>query len=108
LSAEDQDARDRTPARRRGVPGSYRRVYSPRSSFASLPRTDPYVARDIDQLVGALEQSEPLPARELAAKVGARRWGPGSFARAMREGMRRGIIERAGRNRYRLAPQNSR
>jgi MFS family permease len=98
LSAEEAE---QVPRRRRGLPSSYRRGYSPRASFASLARNDPTVAREVASLVGELDRSGDLPSRDLAAKVGARRWGPGEFTRALRVALQQGLIERAGRHRYR-------
>jgi MFS family permease len=102
LSAEGEGTAETRPRRQRGVPSSYRRVYSPRSSFASFSHNDPVVAREVQNLVGELQRAGDLPPRELAARVGARRWGPGEFTRALRLALREGLIERAGRNRYRV------
>jgi MFS family permease len=103
LSAEggdDGDQRPEGPARQRGVPSSYRRVYSPRASFATIARDDPTTAHEVRALVGALETNGDLQTRELAQRVGARRWGPGRFTRALRLALRQGLVVRTGRNRY--------
>jgi len=107
LSAEggegDRDTRERpqAPQRQRGIPSSYRRVYSPRASFVRLTPNDPTVAHEVEALVGALGRDGDLPTHELARRVGARRWGPGEFARALRLAIREGLVVRTGRNRYR-------
>ena len=107
LTAEDgEDGEERKPVedarprRQRGVPSSYRRAYSPRASFAGLPRTSPELAREVDRIVGELERAGELPARELAARVGARRWGPGQFGRALKAALTNGAVVRSGRDRY--------
>jgi MFS family permease len=107
LSAEGGKDGDETRERpqssrgRRGVPSSYRRIYSPRASFASITRNDPTIAHEVEALVGALGHDGDLATRELARRVGARRWGPGEFTRALRLAIREGLVVRTGRKRYR-------
>lgn len=68
LSAEavpddEGHARESAAPQPRRLPGAYRRVYSPRASFATLPRDDRPLAEEIDEIVGALERSgRPAPA----------------------------------------------
>jgi MFS family permease len=100
-------AEDARPRRQRGVPGSYRRVYSPRASFAGVAGDSGPTAREIENIVVELERSGPLPRSVLALRVGARRWGPGRFARALRAAHRRGYVVRSGLDRYSAVPRRS-
>ena len=98
--AKPERQEDERPRRQRGVPSSHRRVYSPRASFAGLPRRNPALRREIDTIVAELSRGGSLRHRELAARVGAQRWGPGQFAAALREARRSGAVVQTGRDRY--------
>jgi MFS family permease len=115
LSAEGEEGGEETkthaePPRptRRPAPGSYRRVYSPRPSFAGVPSSPTSsFQREVDAIVREVEGAPgPMSRQELARRVGARWWGPGEFGRALREARRRGAVERHPRDRY--APHRSR
>jgi MFS family permease len=94
---------DTRPWRQPGLPGSYRRAYSPRATFAGPPRDERMLSREVDEIVDELERSGALRRSDLAARVGARRWGPGQFSLALRAARARGAVERAGRDRYAVA-----
>jgi len=46
------------------------------------------------------DRDEPAERRELAQLVGARAWGPGRFAAALREAVESGRARRVSRNRF--------
>ncbi|HEY4345957.1 MAG TPA: MFS transporter [Gaiellaceae bacterium] len=97
---------DERPRRHRGVPASYRRVYSPRASFASVPLDEKVLALHVARIVGELANEGSLTRHELATRVGARRWGPGQLTHALRIARQRGYISHAGRDRYAAAQRS--
>ncbi|HEY1595996.1 MAG TPA: MFS transporter [Thermoleophilaceae bacterium] len=66
---------------------------------------DPLQAREIEALVIATRAHGPLHTRRLAAEVNARRWGPGRFRAALRQAVRGGALQPAGRGLYAAADQ---
>ncbi|MGH9019213.1 MAG: hypothetical protein ACRDY1_15795, partial [Acidimicrobiales bacterium] len=100
-TAGPPDARTRqtgpSPIPRRWVAGV---AWAPRPQLSNYPRTNPYLAREVDILVGRLEDGGPQTALELSRSVGARYWGPGRFRTATRSGLASGRIRRVGRSRY--------
>jgi hypothetical protein len=62
---------------------------------------DPLQAREIEAIVDAAKRNGPTHWRRLADEVGARRWGPGRFRRALRAAQRGGLLQPAGRGVYR-------
>jgi hypothetical protein len=66
---------------------------------------DPLQAREIEALVTATRAHGPLHTRRLAAEVNARRWGPGRFRAALRQAVRGGALQPAGRGLYAAADQ---
>ncbi len=85
------------------------RVRTGRSGWAPLPqasnypRSNPYLAREVDAIVDALRASGPLSSVELSRRLGARFWGPGRLREAMRSGLASGRIRRVARDRYAAA-----
>jgi MFS family permease len=89
------------PARRRG----YRPGPAGRGGFSpgmpvSAPVTSPGLTREIDRITRALEENGPLDRDELARRVGARFWGPGRFAAALRAAVLTGRAQRVDRRRF--------
>jgi hypothetical protein len=66
------------------------------------------LALHVARIVGELKENESLTRHELATRVGARRWGPGQLAHALRVARRSGYISHVGRDRYRAAPLTAR
>ena len=116
LSAEEGDDperqraeerhRKRTERERAGVrryrPGAGSASFSP---FIGQPpeRREEWVDHEIALIEDALREDGPADAGTLAGRVGARRWGPGRFRAAIREGLAEGVFAREGRSRYRLS-----
>jgi hypothetical protein len=61
---------------------------------------DAALEREIDMIAHALEQHGPTERRVLANRVGARYWGPGRFAAALREAVGEGRVRRLSRHAY--------
>ena len=116
LSAEDAEdpERNRTEERhraraereRRGArryrPGAGTASFSP---FIGQPATrrEEWVDHEIALIENALREEGSLDQRSLADKVGARRWGPGRYRAAIREGLAEGVFAREGRGRLKLS-----
>jgi hypothetical protein len=88
----------------------------PQSSWSPMPqRSTPPGGDDskatrraeIDRLVEALRQAPPggLRRRDLARRVGSRRWGPGRLGGALRQAIAEGLVREVGFRRYDLADQ---
>jgi MFS family permease len=93
--------RERTGSRRyRPGPGSA--SFSPFIGHPSEHREE-WVDHEIALIENALRDSGATDVRTLADKVGARRWGPGRFRAAIREGLAEGVFERKGRGAYGLS-----
>jgi len=72
------------------------------SMAVSTPIERVALNHEVDSIKRALaEHPGPVERAELARLVGARRWGPGRFAAALREAARRGEVQRVGRSRQR-------
>jgi MFS family permease len=61
------------------------------------------VEREVDRIVATLSERGTTSRSELARAVGARHWGPGHYAAALRDGLRSGRLRRIGRASYGLA-----
>jgi hypothetical protein len=63
---------------------------------------------EVDQIVAVLREALPdgLRRRELARRLGARRWGPGRLGGALRQAVAEGLIRRAGWRTWRLVEPN--
>jgi MFS family permease len=61
------------------------------------------VEREVDRIVATLSERGTTSRSELARTVGAKHWGPGHFAAALRDGLRSGRLRRIGRTSYGLA-----
>jgi MFS family permease len=89
--------RERRGARRyRPGPGI---SYSP---FIGAPaaRDDPWLDSEVEMIRWALDEGGEADRAELARRVGARYWGPGRFATALREAVAAGSARRVGRRRF--------
>jgi hypothetical protein len=70
------------------------------TSFHSRQASQGLLDREIDAIADALDSDGTLSRDELAARVGARRWGPGRFRYALREAESEGRIRRVSRTTY--------
>jgi hypothetical protein len=77
-----------------GVGGS---TFTPVGSAFAAERV---LDREIEAIERALAATGTLRRDELAARVGARWWGPGRFSRALGEAVRDGEVRRVGRSTY--------
>ncbi len=59
-----------------------------------------WLEREVGMLPRALEDQGEMRRRDLGNLVGCKYWGPGRFSAALREGVKRGAIERTGFGRY--------
>jgi len=101
LTAQDAEQAAGAPRRRR-EPGRYRpgpggRLASSSRGAASLVYDPVDVHRELEIVVQALEQDGPSGRRALAARVGARYWGPGVFGQAVQAAVREGRVRRLPR-----------
>jgi MFS family permease len=70
------------------------------SRYAAMADLD--LDREIEMLLRALEELGPIAGDDLAARVGARGWGPGRFRAALREAVDEGRATRQKDRRYAL------
>ena len=83
----------------------------PRRAVGELPEDAKATRRaEIGQLVVALREALPggLRRRDLAGRVGAREWGPGRLAGALRQAVAEGLVRRTGWRTYRLSDPDDR
>jgi MFS family permease len=108
-NAERRQCRETGGARRfRPGPGSGDHFYSPGMLGTSVrTRTvgELELEREIEAISRALEEHGALSRRELARLVGARYWGPGRFAAALREALDSGRARRIGRDSFVASPE---
>ena len=113
LSAEDDgdeerqraEERHRTRAERERAGARRYRLGAGSASFSPFigqpaERREEWIDHEIALLENALRDDGPTDVRSLANKVGARRWGPGRFRAAIREGVAEGALVRRGRGVY--------
>jgi MFS family permease len=101
--AEEIPEREREGRRRyRPGPGLQYPYYSPGFMGTSLRRPTARVElqHEVEALGRAVDEGGQVSRDELYRTVGARRWGPGRFHRALDEAVAAGRIRRAGRGRY--------
>ena len=79
-------------------PGPGRSTLSSPAIGSATP--DTALSEEIGAIVTALHVHGPSGSRVLRAAVGARRWGPGVFARALSRAVAVGAIRPVGRDRY--------
>ena len=101
---EEAPSRDREAAAARARQRRYRlgpgQTSSSPGMFVSAPtrvELEPEVST-IERVLA--DRDEPAERRELAQLVGARAWGPGRFAAALREAVESGRARRVSRNRF--------
>ena len=109
---DEQNAPPRSLRRQTGrapIPRQWRgsAVWAPSQVTSTYPATNPYLAREVDSLVAALEQSSPQSGGQLARATAARFWGPGRLRQALRSGVASGRIRRVGKDRYAAAGRSS-
>ena len=107
LTAEDaEDEAELTPERTREGRGRYRPgpgieypYYSPGlvGTAVRRPSSTSELAREVEAIGRAVDEGGPISREELSQLVGARRWGPGRFARALDEAVATGRVRRSGR-----------
>ncbi|HEY1563831.1 MAG TPA: MFS transporter, partial [Gaiellaceae bacterium] len=106
LTAEEAEripARERAGRRRyRPGPGMEYPYYSPGLVGTSLRRPTPVseLQREVESIGRAVDEGGPVSRDELFRHVGARRWGPGRFRRALGEAVASRRIRRTGRGRF--------
>ena len=106
LTAEDAEQtpeREREGRRRyRPGPGLEYPYFSPGLVGTSLRRPTPLteLQREVEAIGRAVDEGGPITRDELFRSVGARRWGPGRFRRALGEAVAAGRIRRTGRGRF--------
>jgi MFS family permease len=74
--------------------------WAPIPQASTYPRTNPYLAREVDALVDALDAKGPLSSTELQSAVAGRYWGPGRFRAAVLSGTASGRIRRVTHGRF--------
>ncbi|HEY7927257.1 MAG: MFS transporter [Candidatus Dormibacteria bacterium] len=100
---EQRARRDRAGARRyRPGPGQGMYVPAMLGSAVSSPAATAERVLDIEiEAIGhAVDDAGVIDREQLARRVGAARWGPGRFTRALREAVAEGRIRRVARNSY--------
>jgi hypothetical protein len=101
---ERRSTRERTGSRRyRPGPDPTGSFYSPGMLGTSLhtrTASQSLLDREIDAIASALDDGGELRREDLARRVGARRWGPGRFQRALEEAVADGRALRLGRTTY--------
>jgi len=70
------------------------------TSLRSREAGETLLDREIEAIGRAVDEGGPVPRDELERLVGARRWGPGRFRRALAEAVSEGRVRRVGRHRY--------
>jgi len=101
--AEQMPEREREGRRRyRPGPGLEYPYYSPGLMGTSLRRPTALVElqHEVEAIGRAVDEGGPISRDELYQMVGARRWGPGRFRRALDEAVAAGRIRRTGRGRF--------
>ena len=110
--AEERDRRNRARwerermGLRRWRPGPGTGSYSP---FLPPPyeHSPDWLDHEISIIDRALQGQGELDRAELAARVGARYWGPGRYRAALRGAIGDGVVRRVGRDRYASARQTA-
>jgi len=101
--AEQMPEREREGRRRyRPGPGLEYPYYSPGLMGTSLRRPTALteLQREVEAIGRAVDEGGPISREELFRDVGARRWGPGRFRRALGEAVATGRVRRTGRGRF--------
>jgi MFS family permease len=101
--AEQTPEREREGRRRyRPGPGLEYPYYSPGMFGTSLrrPTAVTELRSEVEAIGRAVDEGGPVSRDELFRAVGARRWGPGRFRRALGEAVASGRIRRTGRGRF--------
>ena len=86
--------------RRNFGPSQAQMTWSPVQQLSVRSDVDTDIDEEVDTLARVLAEHGPLDRKELGARANCRRWGPGRFGRALRQGMLEGRIRRSGRDRY--------
>ena len=101
--AEEIPEREREGRRRyRPGPGMQYPYYSPGMVGTSLRRPTALTGlqQEVETIGQAVDEGGPISREELFRMVGARRWGPGRFRRALGEAVASGRIRRSARGRF--------
>jgi MFS family permease len=112
ILAEDGSTEERAPERPRQPFPRYRAgraAWSPYQMTHIAQADDPLQAQEMERIAETLRKEGTAHWRELAHDVGASRWGPGRFRRAMHSAVEAGMIRPRGRGVYEAAtPQGER
>ena len=76
-----------------------RAAWAPAQQASVYPFPDPYLEREIEAIVDALDRHSPRSPLGLSRSVGARFWGPGRFRAAVQSALAAGLVRRVGRSR---------
>jgi MFS family permease len=101
--AEEVPERDREGRRRyRLGPGMEYPYYSPGFVGTSVRRPAALadLEREVEAIGRAVDEGGPISREELQRAVGARRWGPGRFRRALGDAVASGRVRRTARGRF--------
>jgi len=101
--AEHTPEREREGRHRyRPGPGLDYPYYSPGFVGTAVRRPAPLTAlqNEVEAIGRAVDEGGPISRDELFRLVGARRWGPGRFRRALDEAVAAGRVRRSGRHTY--------
>ena len=76
--------------------------YTPFPSTSSQDKDENewWLDREISLIKNLLEEEGELSKDEIGEKLGCKYWGPLRFRNALKQGVERGAIRKAGRNRY--------
>jgi MFS family permease len=100
-----QRAERQSSGRRRYRPGPSENYpyFSPGmlgTSLRSRHAPETLLDEEVERIGRAVDEGGPISRNELVRVVGARRWGPGRFRRALDEAVAAGRIRRTGRGRF--------
>ncbi len=72
----------------------------PGTSIVDTEENEWWLERELTLIENLLSQEGEMERRDIGEKLGCQYWGPMRFRTALREGVERGRITKAGRNRY--------
>ncbi len=75
----------------------------PSTSSQDADENEWWLRREISLIQNLLKEEGEASRDDIGEKLGCKYWGPMRFRNALREGVKRGAFQKAGRNRYRAA-----
>jgi hypothetical protein len=75
----------------------------PSSSSRDQEENDWWLDRELSLIKNLLEDKGELTKDEIGDALGCKYWGPLRFRNALKEGVKRGVFRKQGRNRYAAA-----